>query len=83
MGDLHVEPEQRTVAAQLPEADGHARRYRLFRFQNIVKRLARNAEQPGNFALRPANSRQDIVGKNPARMGGPPGKIAFCWKLTM
>ena len=48
---LQIEPKVRTVPAQLPEPQCHHWRYRLLFLENVIERLTRDAEQPGDLRL--------------------------------
>ena len=49
---LQVEPEIRAVAEEFSEPERHRRRHRLLLVQNVVERLARDAERPGDLGFR-------------------------------
>ena len=57
---LQIEPEIGAIAAQLPEAQGHDRRYRLVFLEQVIKRLARDTEELRNLGLRSVERRQNL-----------------------
>src|SRR5258708_4134185 len=65
---LQVEPEIRTISAQLAEPQRHAGSDRLPFRKDIIKRLARHAEQPGDLRLGPVKRRQNLLAKKLAGM---------------
>src|SRR6266481_8867471 len=65
---LQIEPEIRTISAQLPEPQGHGRGDRLLFRENIIKRLTRHAEQFGDLRLGPIKRRQNLLAKKFAGM---------------
>src|SRR5437763_14268861 len=70
VGALHPGPDSRAVAEKLAEAYRDGGRYRLSFSQDVVKVLARNSEQPGDLGLGPAGSRNNVIAKQRAGMGG-------------
>src|SRR5205809_2491433 len=73
---LQIEPQRRTVAAELADANGHFRCHRLLLVENIVKRLPGNAEQRRHFALRFADGRKHILAQDSTRVRRRPLRIA-------
>src|SRR5713101_9153002 len=67
---LQIEPEIRTISAQLPEPQCHGRGDRLLFRENIIKRLTRHAEQLGDLRLGPIKRRQNLLAKKFAGMHG-------------
>src|ERR1700687_1748360 len=56
---LHSRPDSRAVAKKLAEPDRYGRGHRLPLLQDVVKMLARNPEQSGDFRLGPGGGRNN------------------------
>jgi len=70
---LEIQPKIRPVPAQLAEPKRHGRSDGRPLAQNVVERLARYAEQPGNLGLRFAERRQNVFPQQFTGMhGGKP-----------
>src|SRR5262249_23726671 len=67
---LQIEPQVRTVSAQLPEPQRHCWRHWLLFVENVIERLTRYAEQLGDLRLRPIERRQNLVAQKFAGMHG-------------
>jgi hypothetical protein len=59
---LQIEPQVRTVPAQLPEPQRHHWCYWLLFLKDIIERLTRHAEQLGDLRLGPIQRRQNLIG---------------------
>src|SRR5205814_4985591 len=75
---LHSSPNPSTVAKELAEPNCNGWRNRLALIQNVVKVLARNSDETGNFHLAPPGGRDHFVAKQCARMRRAPVRIALC-----
>src|SRR5260370_16732241 len=72
VSSLHPGPDSRTVAEQLAEANRDRRGHRLFFLQDIVKMLAGNPEQSGDFRLGPAGGGDNVIAKQRTAMSRAP-----------
>jgi hypothetical protein len=75
---LHSSPNPSAVAKELAEPNGNSWRNWLTLIQNVVKVLARNSDETGNFRLAPPGGRDQFVAKQCARMRRAPIRIALC-----
>src|SRR5260370_9418519 len=78
VSSLHPGPDSRTVAEQLAEANRDRRGHRLFFLQDIVKMLAGNPEQSGDFRLGPAGGGGNVIPKQRTGMSRAPLLSALC-----
>src|SRR6266700_1227698 len=67
---LHPAPDSGAVAEKLAETHRDGGGYRLSLSQDVVKVLARDAEQSGDLGLGAARSRNDVIAKQCAGMSG-------------
>src|SRR5258708_7886220 len=77
VSSLHARPDSRAIAKKLAEADRDGRRHRLFLPQDVVKVLARNPQQSGDFRLGPAGRRDEVTAKRRPRLGRAAGLAAL------
>ncbi len=61
---LEIDPQIRTVAAQLAESQRHPGRRRLLLSDNVIEGLPRDAEQARNLGLGFAERRQDVLAEH-------------------
>src|SRR5262249_10213527 len=67
---LQIEPQVRTVAAQLSEPQRHHWCHRLLFLKDVIERLTRHAEQLGDLRLGPIQRRQNLFAQKFAGVHG-------------
>src|SRR3974390_2585916 len=67
---LQIEPQVRTISAQLPEPQRHHRCYWLLFLKDVIERLTRYAEQLGDLRLGAIQRRQNLFAQKFAGMHG-------------
>src|SRR5258706_7410423 len=78
VSSLHPRPDSRAIAKQLAEANRDGRGNRLSFPQDVVKMLARNPQQAGDFRLGPAGGRDDVIAKQRPGMSRTAAFAAPC-----
>src|SRR5258705_13266830 len=78
VSSLHARPDSGAIAKKLAEANRDGRRHRLSLPQDVVKVLARNSQQAGDFRLGPAGRRDDVIAKQRPRMSRTAVLAALC-----
>ena len=78
VGGLHPRPDSRAIAKKLAEPNRDRWRYRLSFLQDVVKMLARNPEQSGDFRFGPAGGGKNVLAKQRTGMSGAAVFTALC-----